>query len=119
MFEEIINLYREAQKITFEINKNILAEHFDQVDGLLDKRGIFLDQINVDRENTELSEAQNLEIQAIIEEIKVVESDNLERLEKRHKEIGDKLINLSKNNKVLSSYKIKKPSEPEMYDEAG
>lgn len=92
-------LYEGVLYLSNKIKSAIEEENFDEVENLLQKREILL-------QNTSKIDENDSEIAQIWAQIKSLDDSNLQEIKNYHQKLGNKLNSLSKNIFAVSSYKM-------------
>ena len=114
--EQIEKLYQHIHKITLRIGYFIENNQLKKIREMLDKRIILFDEVNEIIENRTFSNEEKAKINSIINNYKLIENENITRLETKQKEIGKKLGNIHCGKKALSAYKTSKSVRPRLID---
>jgi hypothetical protein len=104
------DLYNNILRISKEIELLIQLENFDKIEELLTQRDEFVTKIS--KEDFKIDG-----LKEIVDKIKALDEKNFEQIEKFKKKISEKINKLSKNRKVIGSYKQEEIYKARLIDE--
>ncbi|OGI03547.1 MAG: hypothetical protein A2Y25_09830 [Candidatus Melainabacteria bacterium GWF2_37_15] len=115
-FQELKEIYQSIYNNTSEISSLIEKGVIDDIQNILDQRGVLIKKTQEITINISFSEDEKKEINNLIAKIKSIEDDNQEKMEKRKDFIKKELSKLNINQKAITAYKYEKDSDPRLID---
>ncbi|MDD3420197.1 MAG: hypothetical protein PHE78_06305 [Candidatus Gastranaerophilales bacterium] len=103
-------IYQNILAISKEIELLISLGNFEKIDHILDKRQIFINQI-------EPQDKEFGEIKVLIDQICAIDEVNFQKLSEQKDEIYRKMKNVSRGNQMLSKYKLRELNTSRNVDE--
>lgn len=114
--EKIKKLYEELHNITVKISSLIETDDLERIKEILNKRDFLINEINKLVHNMEFSDYEKSILNNIIDKTKLIENENITRLEAKQAEIGKKISNINHGQRALSAYKLNGQARPIIFD---
>ncbi|EKE02026.1 MAG: hypothetical protein ACD_20C00435G0015 [uncultured bacterium] len=115
-FQELKRIYEGIHNNTSEISSLISKGDFNNIQDILDQRGAFIKKVEEINTCMDFSDEEKKEINELLAEIKLIEKNNLEQMEKRKEYIQQELSQINISSKAITAYKYEKQVDPRIID---
>ena len=117
-FIKLKSIYNKLHDITVKININIHQALIEEAYELLNKRSDLVKESGALSAALlpGLSQEEKDDVNSLIAKIKEIENENIEFLKDKRNFIKNNLLEINKNQKVLSSYKVNINQDSEIFD---
>ena len=115
-FQELKKIYEGIHNNTSEISSLISKGDFNNIQDILDQRGDFIKKLEEINACMDFSDKEKKEINELLVEIKLIEKNNLEQMEKRKEYIQQELSQINISSKAITAYKYEKQVDPRIID---
>ena len=113
---ELKKIYEGIHNNTSEISSLISKGDFNNIQDILDQRGDFIKKLEEINACMDFSDKEKKEINELLVEIKLIEKNNLEQMEKRKEYIQQELSQINISSKAITAYKYEKQVDPRIID---
>ncbi len=103
-FEQLMMQYNQLKTGSMDIRKLIESEDFDEAISMLNKREEVFLNCKCMRNYLELTPVQEKELNALLDELRTIELENIKMLEKGKLEIQKELQRTQQNEKIQQAY---------------
>ncbi|MCK7521106.1 MAG: hypothetical protein MZV64_27155 [Ignavibacteriales bacterium] len=115
-FNNLINIYQNVLDLTIAIIKLLENQQTEEIELVLEQRGVFIRQIQEITQNKTFSNEEKAQINAFVDKIKQVEAKSVEEIKSKQENIQKELSTLKVGQKALGAYKFHKQYDPRLVD---
>ena len=110
-FEQLMMQYRQLKNRAMDISRLIDGEDYDSAITLIKTREEIFISCKCIRRYLELTPEQEQEMNTLLDEIKVIEQENMSKLEKSMSDVQAELLITQKSQKINNAYRNRDENE--------